>query len=214
MDAASTLGYIVQKFGLDLARRGPTEIPDMGRDNLPELFNGLGYARGVEVGTEKGLYAEILCSAMPRLHLTCVDAWEAYRGYRDTVSQKRLSRFYDEAVGRLALHNCTLMRTYSMDAVRRFEDGSLDFVYIDANHMIPYVLDDICAWRKKVRSGGIVAGHDYYESKRVDTRCHVKYAVDCVARAFRIRPWFLIGTRAKVEGQIRDKARSWFWVQE
>jgi hypothetical protein len=101
-----------------------------------------------------------------------------------------------------------------MEAVTSFEDRSLDFVYIDANHQIPQVIDDICAWRLKVRKGGIVAGHDFYESKRQDTKCHVKYAVHCAVKAYRIWPWFVVGLRARVDGLKRDKSRSWFWVVE
>ena len=57
----ATLDYIVTKYNLKLSKHGPTEIPDMGRDDLPGLFGELGYRVGVEVGTEQGVYAEILC---------------------------------------------------------------------------------------------------------------------------------------------------------
>ena len=55
-----TLAYIIARYGLSVTNHSPIEIPDMGRDNLPELFNELGFAEGVEVGTEEGLYAGIL----------------------------------------------------------------------------------------------------------------------------------------------------------
>jgi cephalosporin hydroxylase len=42
-----------------------------------------------------------------------------------------------------------------------FEDNSLDFVFIDASHDYQSVKQDIEAWLPKVRSGGIIAGHDY-----------------------------------------------------
>lgn len=208
-----TLAYIADKYGLDLDHRSPIEIPDMGRDDLPGLFAELGYAVGVEVGTEQGFYAETLCQGVPGLHLYCVDAWDAYNEYRDHRSQSKLDRFYDEAVERLAPFHVDIVRQRSMDAVGQFDDGSLDFVYIDANHEIPYVLNDICAWRQKVRSGGVVAGHDYYKSRRRNTRCHVVYAVQCVTQSFRIKPWFLLGLRAKLPGLTRDKHRSWMWVE-
>ena len=214
MNAAEALIHIQQKYRLDLSSRSPIEIPDMGRDNLPSLFNELGYTRGVEVGTERGLYAEVLCSTMPNLHLTCVDLWKTHDGYYGHQNQRRLDKYHQEAQARLAPFNCTLLQAYSMDAVQQFEDASLDFVYIDANHRIPAVLDDICAWQEKVRPGGIVAGHDYYESRRTFSKCHVKYAVDCATRAFRIKPWFIIGLKEKRPGLIRDKSRSWFWVVE
>lgn len=45
-----------------------------------------------------------------------------------------------------------------------FEDGSLDFVFIDADHVAPAVRADIRAWLPKMKPGGIIAGHDYCEA--------------------------------------------------
>jgi len=42
-----------------------------------------------------------------------------------------------------------------------FEDKSLDFVFIDANHEYEFVKKDILAWLPKIKEGGILAGHDY-----------------------------------------------------
>ena len=49
----------------------------------------------------------------------------------------------------------------SVDFAKTIPDNSLDFVYIDANHSYACVMDDMTAWTPKVRSGGIVSGHDY-----------------------------------------------------
>ena len=76
-----------------------------------------------------------------------------------------------------------------MDAVKDFADGSLDFVYIDGHHGFKYVAEDIWEWHKKVKKGGIVAGHDYFTLNK-DPRhpyCnHVKEVVDAYVKAFRI----------------------------
>lgn len=49
----------------------------------------------------------------------------------------------------------------SVDMARQFKNGSLDFVFIDAEHDYESVRDDISAWLPRVRPGGIIAGHDY-----------------------------------------------------
>lgn len=49
----------------------------------------------------------------------------------------------------------------SSETASQFEDGSVDFVFIDANHTREFVRDDINAWLPKVKPGGIIAGHDY-----------------------------------------------------
>ena len=209
-----SLEYIVSKYNLTPSENSFTEIPNVGRDNLGELFHELGFKVGVEIGVEQGLFSEVLLKANPDLKLYCVDAWLAYAGYRDHVSQELLDEFVENTKQRLSPYDYELIRKYSMDAVKDFEDESLDFVYIDANHELPWVMDDVYFWGLKVKPGGIISGHDYYKSKRTYTKCHVKYAVDCFTQAFRVYPWFVLGSQAKVEGEIRDTSRSWMWVKK
>jgi hypothetical protein len=208
-----TLEYILNRLQVVPAERGYTEIPNFGRDNLAELFGDLGFRVGVEIGVEQGLYSEVLCRSIPSLHLYCVDAWSAYAGYRDHVGEEKLESFFEATKERLANYDVSFIRKFSMDAVMDFQDESLDFVYIDANHELPWIIDDIFHWDKKVKPGGIVSGHDYYRSKRLYTKCHVKYAVDCYTEAFRIKPWFILGRQAKIPGEVRDTSRSWMWVK-
>lgn len=50
----------------------------------------------------------------------------------------------------------------SVDAASAVRDGSCAMVFIDADHRYESVRADIRAWSRKVRPGGILAGHDYY----------------------------------------------------
>lgn len=61
----------------------------------------------------------------------------------------------------------------SVNASKMFEDGSVDFVFIDASHEYADVKEDILAWMPKVKKGGVIAGHDY-----ADKGTGVKRAVD------------------------------------
>lgn len=54
-----------------------------------------------------------------------------------------------------------LMRMDSVSAARYIANGSLDLVYIDADHGYEGVKNDIISWLPKVRIGGIICGHDY-----------------------------------------------------
>jgi hypothetical protein len=49
----------------------------------------------------------------------------------------------------------------SVDASSLYDDKSLDFVFIDAEHKYEYVIKDIESWLPKVKPGGIISGHDY-----------------------------------------------------
>jgi predicted O-methyltransferase YrrM len=185
----------------------------MGRNNLAELFAELGFTVGVEIGTEAGLYAEVLCKSNPKAKLYCVDPWKAYPGYREHVTQSKLDDIYISAKTRLAPFNCEFIRTTSMEALSDFADQSLDFVYIDGNHEYSYISQDINNWIKKIKLGGIISGHDYVHAGRSRYKCDVVYAVNEYTQTNQINPWFLIGTKAMVPGEIRDKSRSWMWVK-
>lgn len=207
-----TLKYVLDKYDLNIDRKSPVEIPNVGRDDLAALFAELGFVRGVEVGVERGFYSEVLCRANPGLMLWCVDPWETYTGYRDYVTAEKVYSFYEDAKQRLKPYGCRLVRKFSMDAVKEFENRSLDFVYIDGNHQFEFVAQDIGFWARKVRRGGIISGHDFIRRK-APTATHVVEAVQGYTYAYDIRPWFLLGRQAKVEGEKRDDSRSWFWVQ-
>ena len=103
-----------------------------------------------------------------------------------------------------------------MDAVNRFEDNSLDFVYIDANHTEPFVTQDITEWSKKVRPGGVVSGHDYYSGSK-DNRgtrfFDVIKATHKYTKDNNIKPWFVLGLGERLPGLVKDRSRSWFWVK-
>jgi predicted O-methyltransferase YrrM len=61
----------------------------------------------------------------------------------------------------LELTTCVIGgRGVSWESAGYFQDGELDFVFIDAAHDYDSVTKDIKAWLPKVRLGGIIAGHD------------------------------------------------------
>lgn len=211
---SDALDYIVDKFGLDLNKKSPIEIPNIGRGNLGGLFKELGFMVGAEIGVERGLFSEKLCQGHPEMKLYGVDAWATYTFYREHVSQSKLDGFYDDTLERMKPYNFYPIRAFSMDAIKHFPDNSLDFVYIDANHEFNHVANDLHEWSKKVRPGGIISGHDYRKSKAKGRYInHVVYVIHAYVQCYRIHPWFLLGTKAKVSGQIRDTTRSWFWMK-
>lgn len=207
-----TLNYIAEKFDLDLSQRSPIEIPDFGRDQLAILFKELNYTTGVEIGVDKGLYSEILLKANPNLRLYGVDPFEPHEGYQDYVLQSTFDTMIHESAERLAPYpNYTFVRKYSMDAVKDFKKESIDFVYIDGDHRYDSVTNDMTEWSKRVKPGGIIAGHDYFRHPG-PAKDYVVRAVHDYTNANNIKPWFILGRTAKDEGLIRDAVRSWMWV--
>ena len=137
----------------------------MNRIELVHLFqNNYKLGKGAEIGSFKGIYAkEILNIWQGKLYL--VDVWRelSLLEYADSSNQKQYKNIIIDCCDNIkgSEHRCFMLRSDSQDGSELFNDESLDFVYIDANHKYEYVKQDISLWYPKVRKGGIVAGHDY-----------------------------------------------------
>jgi len=167
---------------------------DHGRQGLARVMAGMGFRRGAEVGTFLGESAIMWCKANRNLHLACIDPYTAYRA---RPSQHIQDRNYAKAKRTLAPYNVTLMRAASLDAVKTFEDGSLDFVYIDGDHRFDACVQDLIQWVPKVRLGGLVIVHDYCAFERAG----VMPAVDAYTHCHHIDPWYV----------TRDNLPTVFW---
>lgn len=205
-----TLKYICDKYDIDLTKESPFNIKCCRLNDLPVLFKELGFTRGAEVGVLRGNYSEILCKSNPDLKLYSVDAWQFYPLRNNFRRAWMYPAIYEEAKTRLASYkNNEIIRKWSQDAVKDFEDESLDFVFIDANHEFQHITNDIVEWAKKVRKGGIISGHDYVPSRnRKATFAHVKDVVDAWTYSHAIHPWFILNS------PITKHETGWMWIKE
>jgi len=195
----TTVDYILDRYSVEDAPI--VYLPHSRFDEYPRFLADIGARRGVEVGVLKGLYCERLCSFIPGLDLTGVDAWEVYPGYHD-YSAETIEAGRVEAYERSRRVGFKLIRAWSMDAVRQFEDNSLDFVFLDAGHDFRSVASDISEWSRKVKPGGIVSGHDFCLD--FDMGFEVKPVVLAWCETKRIRPLFVWNI---------DKWHTWMYVK-
>ena len=154
------------------------------RELLAEVFARAGFTKGAEIGVRRGKFTKILCQENPELHMLCVDPWMAY-GFR--YSEEKQEQIYRECVANLNDQNVTILRKTSMEGVKDVPLESLDFVYIDGNHQFDYVMEDIIHWSRRVRSGGVVACHDFHYGSNVD----VVQAVKAYTESYHIDPWYV-----------------------
>jgi len=207
-----TLQYIINRYNLDINEHLPIKIPDIGRDVIPGWLHHLNFKKGVEIGVAFGEYSYKLTTANPQMKLIGIDPFLPYSGYKDYVKPETFAKLERSAMNRLShFHNYEFLKERSMDAIKKFEDESLDFIYIDGNHENPYITQDIENWPKKVRSGGIVAGHDYVRIAEVGW-C-VKDAIHKYTKENNINPWFIIGADGNHPGTTRDGSRSWMFIK-
>jgi predicted O-methyltransferase YrrM len=148
--------------------------PTLYRNMVEKYSSGSHF---VEVGVWKGKSAcymavEIVNSGKS-IRFDCVDTWDLVEGQQD-IDPEEYAGLYDSFLANIepVHHLINPVKMLSEEACHLYDDGTLDFVFIDASHDYDSVRRDILAWLPKMKVGGTIAGHDYTYSE------NVKRAVD------------------------------------
>jgi peptidoglycan/xylan/chitin deacetylase (PgdA/CDA1 family) len=74
-------------------------------------------------------------------------------------------RLYETFLANIApvSEHVVAIRAETVEAAEQFEDGSVDFVFVDAGHSYEDARADLAAWWPKVKQGGVMAGDDWLE---------------------------------------------------
>jgi hypothetical protein len=131
-----------------------------------------GFTDGAEVGVKYGRHARIILSQWTSCkNFRLIDLLQEQKNYVDGSNAKAAEQDqrFAGAIKTLAQwkDKTTFLRMLSTEAAKTIPDQSLDYVYIDARHDYCGVKEDIVAYYPKLRSGGIMAGHDYYYASEV-----------------------------------------------
>lgn len=142
--------------------------PGWGREQLPHELMARGCKIGAEIGVQSGEYSEKLLNAgIEKLWL--VDLWAQQKNYFD-IANKHDAHHQQNMRETFRRMEAFPFRTQTLigmshEVASQVPDASLDFIYVDGNHCLDAVRLDLASWVPKVRSGGIVSGHDYLTSK-------------------------------------------------
>lgn len=199
--------YIFTKYKIGAATKDPIQLPITRihfAELLNEVFGNMDTVVGAEVGVERGKYSEVLFKSIPKLKLWMVDPLIPYGDYRQHVSKMEMDGFYREVVRKFKDKDAIIARDFSMNVVKKMGDNTLDFVYIDANHDFINTVNDVIEWGKKVKIGGIIAGHDYTNFVKENNRCDVKTVLDAYTKAYKIDPWYITS----------ESSPSWFYIKQ
>jgi len=141
----------------------------VGRYDIYKLVKKIGLNNNVaEIGVAKGKnFAKIVWYALPK-YAVGIDLWEwtednlwwtqeFFDSYRRKIIEAKPA--LEEKTGA----KIDYIKGDCHKIVHQFEDEFFDFIYIDCDHRYEYVKRDLNDWWPKLRSGGIMAGHDYLE---------------------------------------------------
>lgn len=150
-----------------LEARGTLVLP-MQRDRLLRYLPS--HARIAEVGVARGHFSAELRAVVKPSFMALVDPWcqqeeAVYFGDTNNATQTEQDRRFADVTRKFASsrpgRECRVLRKFSADAVKEFEDGFFDWVFIDANHSYEACLEDLRLWAPKVAPDGLILGHDF-----------------------------------------------------
>jgi hypothetical protein len=134
------------------------------RRDLWKLFPDVTQCIAVELGVAEGLHSRDLCEQGYKLVIS-VDLWESHPDRRGDIAspQSWHNSNYNNVVTLLRPYGerSQILRGNTSTMAQHVQPSTVDLVYIDADHSYEGVKADIAAWWSRLKSGGIMAFHDY-----------------------------------------------------
>jgi glycosyltransferase involved in cell wall biosynthesis len=116
--------------------------------------------RIAEIGSWKGRSTDALLKS-GHAQVYAIDTWLGSTDAKDETNwrakQEDIFETFKKNVGYYP--NLNINRELSLEAVKDYEDGFFDAIFVDANHTYEEVKADILAWLPKAKK--IISGHDY-----------------------------------------------------
>jgi hypothetical protein len=138
------------------------------REQLLELLPKGGEV--AEIGVAEGEFSEVILAACQPRKLHLIDPWE-FQDRQDYVvdpnnvdqnsNDARYKNILQKFAPEIASGQVEVHRKFSQDAAADFKNEQFDWIYIDAMHTYEAVTQDLESFMPKVKSHGLILGHDY-----------------------------------------------------
>ena len=176
-------------------RRGDTDLLNIF---IKDQLVGKHDLIGIQIGSYRGQSAELFLKSGAFKTFYCIDPWQQGYDPEDKADAPEIilaeqdfdRRFKDNEIVKK-------IKMKSSDAAKLFEQNSIDFIYIDGNHLYKAVKEDLKNYFPIVKDGGIIAGHDYNT-----TDWHLADVVRAVNEFFNIPPF-----------QTYTDDKSWIYIK-
>jgi len=124
----------------------------------------------IEIGSFAGESTETFIKSGKIKKIIIVEPWDDDVFVPMELKGTQVQRAFNSRIKRLTdsgikMPEIVIAKRFSADASRLLNDGEYDFVYIDGDHSYKGVVEDIKNYLPKLKSNGILAGHDYYPNE-------------------------------------------------
>jgi hypothetical protein len=132
---------------------------ELGR--LLDHFGLIGPA--CEIGVAEGRNAEVLVKEPAITELYLIDSWTqlTQKGDGGNKQEWHINNFKEAQERVVGYNKAVFLRGLSQDMIKTISDDYLILAYVDGDHSLKGALNDLRAIWPKIKSGGILAGHDY-----------------------------------------------------
>lgn len=131
---------------LTVAQTIPWEGKDYRGSFLLDLIQKNNFKTIAEVGVKFGRTTYFLLDNLPDITIYAIDL--------------DISKFYNKEIKEKYKDRLIPIQGYSYAVADRLPDQSLDLVFIDADHSYDAVKKDILAYTPKLKTTGLLTGHD------------------------------------------------------
>ena len=139
-------------------------------DRVSPIKNGIVVEIGVYGGAS--LLSIVDICKENKNHLYGIDPWELIKFHNDKKSSPLLLKKkqnelksrrcnLEKIIEELKYDHVSLIKDFSVNAARTFEDESVDLVFIDGSHGYESVKADLENWFPKIKKNGILGGDDW-----------------------------------------------------
>ena len=104
--------------------------------------------RGIEIGCFRGEFCSFLLNEFQSLSLVTIDP----------------SPYWDDVISNRKILQRLWILNFPSDKAIQFLDGQFEFVFIDGDHSYEQTKRDIINYSPLVKSGGLIAGHNFHKS--------------------------------------------------
>ncbi len=167
---------------------------------------------GAELGVFQGKFSEAIIRIVQPRELHLIDPWWKTMGeyygewsrYHNNGELLATRAAYEQAVARVKAVDKEGVAVFhvadDLECLSRFDDAYFDWIYIDSSHKYDHTKKELELARRKVKPGGIIAGHDWHADPT-----HVHHGVYRAVREFcRQYGWKIVRLDRHTQWAIRQ----------